>query len=96
VDPKVKILVQENETNEILINNNVSKIEFVVKKNATLIIKCVNYKANELKINSQLESNAYIESFIIDFSKNNFIVVSEVVLTGKDSKFNWHLLSVTN
>jgi Fe-S cluster assembly scaffold protein SufB len=96
MDAKVKILVKENEINEILIQNNVSKIDFVVKKNATLIIKCVNYKANELKINGQLESNARVESFIIDFAKNNFIFCSEVVLMGKNAEFNWNLLSIAN
>lgn len=96
MDEKVKILVKENETHEILIKNNVSKINFVVKKYATLIIKCVNYKANELEINGQLESNAYVESFIIDFSKNNFIFFSKVTLTGKNAEFNWNLLSIAS
>ncbi|MBQ4209332.1 SufD family Fe-S cluster assembly protein [bacterium] len=90
---KVNIFVKENETYEILINKDISIINFVVEKNANLTIKYINNNSSNIKINGQLKSNSLVKCLIADFSEKNVTFFSKICLVGKNAKIYWDLFS---
>ena len=90
---KVNIFVKENEIREILINENISIINFVVERNANLTIKYINNDSSNIDINGRLKSNSLVKCLIADFSEKNVIFFSKIDLVGKNTKVYWNLFS---
>lgn len=93
MDKKVNILVKESEIREILVNEDISTINFIVEKNSNLVIKYINNDSSNVKISGQLKSNSFVKCLIADFSKKNVFFNAQIDLIGKNVKVDWNLFS---
>ena len=92
----MNIIVNSNETKEILVTE-LSDIEFVVNKYATLVLKIASLGSfKNINIHGEVKEFANLKVYFADFSKGTGSVISKIVLSSEGADATWELASLTS